>query len=58
LNHLSRKFLETLSLASCIPALDDEVAALLVPIVSEAFEQCVIKVFMSVGDKSHPPNLA
>ena len=55
-NHLRRKLLEALSLTSCIAALDDEVAALLVPVFTQALEQCVIKAFMSVGDKSHPPN--
>ena len=55
-NHLRRKLLEPFSLTSCITALDDEVAALLVPVFSQALEQCVIKAFMSVRDKSHPPN--
>jgi hypothetical protein len=55
-NHLSRKVLEKLSPASCIPALDDQVAALLVPVLTESLEQGVVKAFMSVGDKSHSPN--
>jgi hypothetical protein len=55
-NHLCRKLLEALSLASCIPALNDEVAALLVPVSTQALEQRVIETFVSVGDKSHPPN--
>src|SRR5262249_52117434 len=57
-NHLRGKFLEALSLASCIPALNDEVAALLVPVFTKALEQRVIKTLMSVGDKSHPPNFS
>src|SRR5262245_1210433 len=57
-NHLGRKLLEALSLASCIPAFNDEVAALLVAVFTQALEQRVIKTFMSVGDKSHPPNFA
>src|SRR5262249_38513336 len=57
-NHLRRKLFEALSLASCIPALDDEIAAFLVAVFAQAFEQGVIKTLMSVGDKSHPPNFA
>ena len=55
-NHLRRKLFEALSLASCIPALDNEVATLLVPVFPKPLEQGVIKAFMSVGDKSHVPN--
>ena len=57
-NQLSRKLLETFSLASCIPALDNKVAALLVPVISESLDQLVVKAFMSVGDKSDPPNFS
>src|SRR5262249_14337723 len=57
-NHLRRKLLELLSLASCITALNHEVAALFVPVFTEALEQGVIKAFMSVGEKSHPPIFA
>jgi hypothetical protein len=57
-NHLRRKLFEALSLASCIPALDYEIAALVVAVFAQAFEQGVIKTLMSVGDKSHPPNFA
>src|SRR5262249_37606137 len=57
-NHLRRELLEALSLASCIPTLNDEVATLLVAVFTEAHEQRVIKSFMSVGDESHPPNFA
>ena len=55
-NHLRRKLFEALSLASCIPALDNEVATLLVPVFPKPLEQGVVKAFMSVGDKSHAPN--
>src|SRR5262249_60203372 len=55
-NHLWRKLLEPLCLASCITALNHEVAAFLVPVFTEALEQRVIKTFLSVGDKPHPPN--
>src|SRR5262249_61450076 len=54
-NHLRRKLLEALGLASCIPAFNDEVAALLVPVFAQALEQRVIKTFMSVSNKSPPP---
>src|SRR5262249_14678445 len=57
-NHLGRKFLETLSLTLCIPTFNDQVAALLVAVFPEALEQGVVKAFMSVRDKSHPPNFA
>jgi hypothetical protein len=55
-NHLRRKLLEALSRAECIPALNDEVAALLVPVFTQALEQRVIETFMSVSDESHPPD--
>src|SRR5262249_23067579 len=57
-NHLRRKLFEALSLASCIPALDDEVAALLIAVFAQALEQGVIKTLMSMGNKSHPPHIA
>jgi hypothetical protein len=44
--------------AKRIAALNDEVATFLVAVFTEALEQCIIKTFMPVGDKSHPPNLA
>ena len=57
-NHLRGKLLEAPSLTSCVPALNDKVAALFVPVFTQALEQGVIKLFVSVGDKSHPPNFA
>jgi hypothetical protein len=57
-NHLSGKLLETLSVPSCIPALNDQVATFLVPVFPEPLEQGVVKAFMPVGDKSHSPNFA
>ena len=45
-------------MASCIPALDDEIAVFLVAVFAQALEQGVIKTLMSMGDKSHPPNIA
>jgi hypothetical protein len=39
-------------------ALNDEVVPFLVPVFTEPLEQRVIKSFMSMGDKSHPPNFA
>src|SRR5262245_10979454 len=57
-NHLRRKLIKALCLAARIPALNDEVATFLVAVFTQALEQCVIKTFMPVGDKSHPPNLA
>src|SRR4051812_19443199 len=57
-NQLSRRLLETFGLASCIPTLDNKVAALLVPVFAKPLDQVVVKAFMSVGDKSHPPNFS
>src|SRR5262249_58450245 len=50
-NHLRRKLFEALSLASCIPALDDEVAALLIAVFAQALEQGAIKTLISIGNK-------
>src|SRR5437588_9919008 len=57
-NHLGCKLLESLHVALCIPALNDEVLPLLVPELPEALEQRVIKYFMSVRDEPDPPNPA
>ena len=54
----AKKLGEPLGLALCIPALDDEVTALFVPVSTEALEQRVVEAFVSVSDKSHPPNFA
>src|SRR5712691_8492047 len=57
-NHLCCKLLESLGAAVRITALNDEVSTLLVPELTQAVEQCVIKLLVSVRDKPHPPNSA
>jgi hypothetical protein len=58
LDHLRRKFLKSLDAALCIAALNNEVLPLGVSELPQALEQRVIKLLISVGDKSDPPNFA
>src|SRR5262245_25522816 len=57
-NHLRRKPLESLRATLCIAALNDDVLPLRVPQFPQALAQRVIKTFMPVCDKSHPPGFA
>src|SRR5262249_58614917 len=57
-NHLSRKFCKSLGATLCVSALNDEVLALHVTALLEPLEQRIIKSFMPMGDKAHPPNFS
>src|SRR5262249_32964555 len=57
-NHLSGKFRKSLGATLCVSALNDEVLALHVTALLEPIEQRIIKSFMPMGDKAHPPNFS